>query len=87
MASSDIQVRLQRRRAELVADKFWSAKLGIEIGDKVPCHILGLFQEIEDSDCAYPVFVCELNDGRVFETTVDVIHFTDTEPRLGMILS
>jgi hypothetical protein len=87
MAGIDMQITLQRRQAELVADKYWANKLGIEIGTKVPCHILGLFQEIEDSNCAYPVFVCEFHDGTVYETAVDVIHFTDTEPRLGMIRS
>lgn len=43
-----------------------------------PCHVLGLFQET-DGESYYPVFVCELNDGRVLTAVTSDVRFTDTE--------
>ena len=43
-----------------------------------PCHVLGLFQET-DGESYYPVFVCELNDGRVLTAVTSEVRFTDTE--------
>lgn len=78
MAGIDIAVSMPRRRAEVTINQFWAKKLAIEAG-VVSCHVLGTFQCVEDSDCAYPVFVCELDDGRVIEVATSDVKFTDTE--------
>ena len=79
MASMSMDIVPPRRSAELTVSKYWANKLSIEEGVIVNCHVLGLFQRIEDSDCAYPVFVCELDDGRVITVDVLDVKFTDTE--------
>lgn len=78
MAGLDVTVSMPRRSAEVNLNQFWAKKLAMEAG-VVPCHILGTFQCVEDSDCAYPVFVCELDDGRVIEVATSDVRFTDTE--------
>lgn len=78
MAGLDVTVSMPRRSAEVTLNQFWAKKLAIEAG-VVPCHILGTFQRVEYSDCAYPVFVCELDDGRVIEVATSDVRFTDTE--------
>lgn len=78
MAGLDITVSMPHRSAEVTVNAYWANKLNIEAG-VVPCHILGLFQTAEDTNCAYPVFVCELNDGRVIEVATSDVRFTDTE--------
>ena len=78
MAGLAIEVKVPRRRAEVTINSWWAKKLAIEEGAQ-PCHVLGVFQCIEDSDCAYPVFVCELDDGRVIEVATSGVKFVDTE--------
>jgi hypothetical protein len=79
-----IEVHAPRRPAVLFVDKYWANRLKVEEGTKVPCHVLGLYQCCEDTDCAYPEFVCELDDGRAYEVTINNIQFTDVEK--GMII-
>lgn len=78
MAGLDVTVSMPRRSAEVTVNAYWANKLNIEAG-VVPCHILGIFQIAEDINCAYPVFVCELNNGRVIEVAPSDVRFTDTE--------
>lgn len=78
MAGLDVTVSMPRRSAEVNLNQFWAKKLAMEVG-VVPCHVLGTFQCVEDSDCTYPVFVCELDDDRVIEVTTSDVRFTDTE--------
>lgn len=77
--NATISVELQRRRAVVAPNCYGITKLGIDTTGPVPCHVLGLFQEVECNDCAYPVFVCELDDGRVIEANVQHVTFVDTE--------
>lgn len=78
MAGLDVTVSMPRRSAEVILNQFWAKKLTMEVG-VVPCHVLDTFQCVEDSDCAYPVFVCELDDGRVIEAATSDVRFTGTE--------
>lgn len=78
MAGLDITVSMPRRSAEVTLNPFWAKRLAMDMS-VVPCHVLGTFQCVEDSDCAYPVFVCELDDGRVIEVATSDVRFTDTE--------
>ena len=72
------EILTPRRSAELTVSKYWANRLSIEEG-VVNCHVLGLFQYVEGDDCAYPVFVCELDDGRVITADTLDVKFTDTE--------
>ena len=78
MGKLSMEVTMPRRSAELTISKYWANKLSIEEG-VVNCHVLGLFQCVESDDCAYPVFVCELDDGRVINVDTLDVKFTDTE--------
>lgn len=78
MTGLSVTVSMPRRSAEVTINAYWAKKLAIDAG-VVPCHVLGTFQCVEDSDCAYPVFVCELDDGRVIEVATSDVRFTDTE--------
>lgn len=78
MAGLSMEVKVPRRRAEVTINSRWANKLTVPEGVQ-PCHVLGVFQCIEDSDCAYPVFVCELDDGRVIEVAATDVKFVDTE--------
>ena len=78
MGKLSMEVTMPRRSAELTISKYWTNKLSIEEG-VVNCHVLGLFQCVESDDCAYPVFVCELDDGRVINVDTLDVKFTDTE--------
>lgn len=77
MSKLSMEVTVQRRSAEVSIDAYWHKKLGVDMGI-TPCHVLGLFQE-NDEDGSYPVFVCELNDGRVLTAATSDVRFTDTE--------
>lgn len=72
----NLEIRLPRRRAEVNVNSYWAKRLSIEEG-ATPCHILGLFQMMEDG--AYPVMVCELDDGRVIIQLPETVKFVDTE--------
>lgn len=78
MAGLTMDILTPRRSAELAISKYWANKLSIKEG-VVNCHVLGLFQCVESDDCAYPVFVCELDDGRVINVDTLDVRFTDTE--------
>ena len=69
----NLEIRLPRRRAEVNVNSYWAKRLSIEEG-ATPCHILGLFQDSSD-DGAYPVMVCELDDGRVLTQAQETVKF------------
>lgn len=73
----NLEIRLPRRRAEVNVNSYWAKRLSIEEGS-TPCHILGLFQDSSE-DGAYPVMVCELDDGRVIMQSPETVKFVDTE--------
>lgn len=73
-----MNVTLPRRRAVVLVSDYWAEYHSIEPGEQ-PCHVLGLFQEVEESGRAYPAFVCELDSGHVIKTPVRVVKFVDTK--------
>ena len=77
MAGLNLEIRLPRRRAEVNVNSYWAKRLNIEEGVN-HCHILGLFQDYSE-DGAYPVMVCELDDGRVLTQAPETVKFVDTE--------
>ena len=77
MGKLSMEVTMPRRSAEVDIGTYWHKKLGVDMGI-TPCHVLGLFQESDGEGC-YPVFVCELNDGRVLTVETSEVRFTDTE--------
>lgn len=77
MAAINFEVKMPRRRAEVTVNSYWAKKLSIEVG-AIPCHVLGLFQDSSE-DGAYPVMVCELDDGRVLTQSPETVRFVDTE--------
>ena len=77
MTGLNLEIRQPRRRAEVTVAKYWSIKHNIPEGP-TPCHILGLFQDSSE-DGAYPVMVCELDDGRVITQLPETVKFVDTE--------
>ena len=77
MSKLSMEVTMQRRSAVVDIGTYWHKKLGVDMGI-TPCHVLGLFQE-NDGEDYYPVFVCELNDGRVLTAVTSDVRFTDTE--------
>lgn len=76
MASGKLTIKFQRRRAEVTVQLYVRDKLKL-LKDKYMCHVQGPFQE-QDGEYATPVFVCELDDGRVFTTAVENVRFVDT---------
>lgn len=79
-----MNIELPRRRADVFVSKYWADYHNIDSG-KQPCHVLGLFQEVEDSGRAYPAFVCELDSGQVIKVPVRAVKFVDTDEK-GAIL-
>lgn len=80
LADISIKVEMPRRRAEVIINPYWASKYNIEKGP-TPCHVLGLMQE-SDSEDAYPVFVCELLDGRIIEVAeLTAVTFVDTDEK------
>ena len=77
MTGLNLEIRLPRRRAEVNVNSYWAKRLSIEEG-VTTCHILGLFQDSSE-DGAYPVMVCELDDGRVLTQAPETVKFVDTE--------
>lgn len=77
MNNLSMEVTTQRRSAEVDIGIYWHKKMGLDMGT-TPCHVIGLFQE-NDGEYSYPVFVCELNDGRVITTVTSDVRFTDTK--------
>ena len=82
MAGLNFEVKIPRRAAEVDVSEYWSMKHNIPEGT-TPCHVLGVFQDSSE-DGAYPVMVCELNDGRVLTQAPETIKFVDTKD--GMML-
>ena len=78
MTGLTMDILAPRHSAEVTITRYWANKLSIEEG-VVTCHVLGLFQCVDGDDCAYPVFVCELDDGRVINVDTLDVKFTDTE--------
>lgn len=74
----DIHIELPRRPATVMVNEYWSKRLNMQPG-VVPCHVLGLFQYTEGDDAAYPVFVCELNNGHNIESEPTGVVFVDTK--------
>ena len=77
MARLTMEVSYPRRRAIVQINNYWSKKLSLPAGD-APCHILGVFQDNSEGD-EYPVFICELYDGRVMNAYTGAVRFVDTE--------
>lgn len=77
MGKLSMEITMPRRSAEVRIGTYWHKELGVDMGP-TPCHVLGLFQE-NDGEDFYPVFVCELNDGRVLTAVTSDVRFTDTE--------
>lgn len=78
MAGINLSVSMPRRRATINIGKGRAEALGVNEGAN-SCYVLGLFQCIEADDCAYPVFVCELEDGRVLEAITTQIRFVEED--------
>ena len=78
MAGINLSASMPRRRAIINIGKGRAEALGVNEGAN-SCYVLGLFQCIEADDCAYPVFVCELEDGRVLEAITTQIRFVEDE--------
>jgi len=77
MAGISLEIKMPRRRAEVNVTSYWAKRLNIGEG-AAPCHILGLFQDSSE-DVAYPVMVCELDDGRVLTQAPETVKFVDIE--------
>lgn len=84
MAGINLSVTMPRRKATVNIGKYRAETLGINEGDN-PCYVLGLFQCVEADDCAYPVFVCELEDGRVIETSTCEVRFVEENDEGGTL--
>ena len=77
MASLNFEVKMPRCPAEVNVNAYWAKKHNIPEGVS-PCLVLGVFQDSSE-DGAYPVFVCEMNDGHVIITSPETVKFVDTE--------
>lgn len=67
----------QRRPATVKVNAYWARRHDIP-AEVTPCHVLGIFQDSSE-DGAYPVAVCELNDGRVLSAAPEEVQFVDTK--------
>lgn len=76
MTGMDMTIKWQRRRAEVTQNAFNARFNKVEEGVH-PCHVLGLFQVVEDEG-AQPYFVCELDDGRNIYAEPTQVRFLDT---------
>lgn len=76
MAKSGMVISIERRPAEVTIPIGLKKALCL-LDNKHLCNVCGPFQE-SDGDWAGPVFVCELDDGRVFTTIVENVRFVDT---------
>lgn len=76
--TSTITVTIERRAAEVTLTDYWIKKYNLAPGPH-PCNVLGLFQYVEQGD-SYPIFVVELQDGRVLETSTGNVRFVENEP-------
>lgn len=76
MARRSIVISMERRRAEVTLGPYWKKQLCTDVDEHL-CNVCGPFQST-DGDWAGPVFVCELDDGRVFTAIVENVRFVDT---------
>ena len=73
MARDTITLQQQTRLAKVHLTKYYADKLGRKEEESI-CEVHGVFQST-DGDSAYPVFVCELDDGSVIEVSVNKVTF------------
>jgi len=76
MAGLTLSVTMERRAAEVTTNAWFEKKYGVAAGTH-KCHVLGLFQ-YTDGDEASPIFVVELNNGKVIEVGTETVRFVDT---------
>lgn len=76
MASMDMTIKWQRRRAEVTLTPYQASYNNLEVGT-YKCHVLGLFQ-VADGEDAQPYFVCELDNGCNICATPQQVRFLDT---------
>ena len=76
MAGLTLSVTMERRAAEITIGAWHAKKHNIAAGTH-KCHVLGLFQ-YTDGDEASPIFVVELNNGKVIEVSTETVRFVDT---------
>lgn len=72
-----LSVTMERRAAEVTTNEWFEKKYGVAAGTTYKCHVLGLFQHT-DGDGASPIFVVELNNGKVVEVDTETVRFVDT---------
>lgn len=77
MAGLTMTVIQERRAAVVTIDTNREKTMGITAGTH-RCHVLGLFQYSNGDGEAYPVFVVELEDGRVIDAPTEWVQFVDT---------
>lgn len=77
MASLTMSVTMERRAAVVTTNNYWEKTKGIAAGPH-KCFVLGLFQYSNGDDEVYPIFVVELEDGKVIEVSTEWVQFVDT---------
>jgi len=77
MASLTMSVTMERRAAVVTTNNYWEKTKGIAAGPH-KCFVLGLFQYSNGDDEVYPIFVVELEDGKVIEVSTEGVQFVDT---------
>ena len=83
MATWELNMNLPRRRAKAKLYTSVVKKLGLSTEpaatfEEYDCHVLFASQEM-DSDGCTPVFICEFNNGRVYNVPTEDVRFTDTD--------
>ena len=84
-----ITVEMQRRRAK--AKLYTSTVKKLELSTKPAetfeehdCYVLFASQEMDTDSCT-PVFVCEFNNGRVYNVPTEDVRFVDTDENGSII--
>lgn len=75
MAGLTVKVGNERRSAEVTVNAYWAKQLHVVIGTH-QCFVLGIFQINADNE-AYPVAICELQDGSMISMEPRYVRFTD----------
>lgn len=78
MPYAKITLGIEKRKAVADLNNYTANKLELKPGEH-DVLVYGPYQAIYSSDESYPVFVCELPDGRVFEIAVEKVRFVDKE--------
>ena len=73
---ASLTITMERRVAVVTTNNYWEKKYGIAAGTH-KCFVLGLFQYSNGDDEVYPIFVVELEDGRVIEVGTETVRFVD----------